>query len=352
LLAAVRSAEEAVEVRRQAHAVEIYLRQHAVARDAALDAAEIRLRAERRAGELLAETVRPGGNGSNQHGRPEELSPGATNARLPEGITRSQSSRWQRVATLPEADFEQVLEAGRRMGELSTRAMLRAQQQAANRALRQAAAEQGASLPLPADAGIWAADFRDLIDDRTRLPDGSVSLIFVDPPYAAKSLHLYGDLARLGARVLKDGGSLIAYAGHYALLDILSLMTPHLRHWWTLCLRHGGPTVRLAGKWVFVGWKPLLWLVKGGRWNKEFVADLIHGEPPDKELHDWQQGLEEAKYLIQQLTAPGETVLDPMCGSGTTVLAALSLGRQAIGIEVDASCAAVARKAIHDGLAD
>lgn len=36
---------------------------------------------------------------------------------------------------------------------------------------------------------------------------------------------------------------------------------------------------------------------------------------------------------IQALTGPGDMVLDPWCGSGTTLRAAMDLGRRAIGIE-------------------
>lgn len=38
----------------------------------------------------------------------------------------------------------------------------------------------------------------------------SVDLIFTDPPYEKKSLHLYGDLAQCAARWLKPGGLLMA----------------------------------------------------------------------------------------------------------------------------------------------
>lgn len=41
------------------------------------------------------------------------------------------------------------------------------------------------------------------------------------------------------------------------------------------------------------------------------------------------------RHFIQSLTAPGEVVLDPMQGSGTTVLEALLTGRRAIGTDID-----------------
>jgi len=41
------------------------------------------------------------------------------------------------------------------------------------------------------------------------------------------------------------------------------------------------------------------------------------------------------KKIINALTLPGETVLDPMSGSGTAVLEAMLLGRRGIGMDID-----------------
>ena len=67
-----------------------------------LSAAEIKLYAERRLGELLAETVR------HEGGRPEKLSHAGTV--LPAGINRNQSSRWQAIARVPEETFVRHIE--------------------------------------------------------------------------------------------------------------------------------------------------------------------------------------------------------------------------------------------------
>ncbi|SCG58289.1 DNA methylase [Micromonospora echinaurantiaca] len=42
-----------------------------------------------------------------------------------------------------------------------------------------------------------------------------------------------------------------------------------------------------------------------------------------------------AVHAISSYTAPGDLVFDPMCGSGTTLVEAMHLGRQAIGIDVE-----------------
>ena len=42
-----------------------------------------------------------------------------------------------------------------------------------------------------------------------------------------------------------------------------------------------------------------------------------------------------ARHLIAQYTSPGDTVLDPMIGCGTTAVECLLLGRHSIGIDVN-----------------
>ena len=45
--------------------------------------------------------------------------------------------------------------------------------------------------------------------------------------------------------------------------------------------------------------------------------------------------------LLEMLTAPGTTVLDPFIGGGTTALAAKETGRKCIGIELSAEYAQI-----------
>jgi ParB/RepB/Spo0J family partition protein len=171
---------------------------------------------------------------------------------------------------------------------------------------------------------VHQGDFRDLL---AKLPSDSVDLIFTDPPYGEDHIKDYGDLAHIAARILKPGGSLIAYAGHYALPRIFEEMCPHLRFWWLLAVKHGGGLSSLTGKKVYVQWKPLVWFVKGEHSGEDFVFDLVDSAPPEKELHEWEQSAKEATYYIKGLTNEGDLVIDPLAGSGTTIMAALESKR-------------------------
>lgn len=61
----------------------------------------------------------------------------------------------------------------------------------------------------------------------------------------------------------------------------------------------------------------------------------IKTEKNDKGLHPTQKPIELMKVLIELVTIEGQTVLDPFCGSGSSLLAASQLNRSFIGIEVD-----------------
>jgi DNA modification methylase len=62
-----------------------------------------------------------------------------------------------------------------------------------------------------------------------------------------------------------------------------------------------------------------------------------------KELHRWGQDYGAFHDIVERLTRPGQTVVDPFMGSGTTLLAAHALGRHAIGCDIDAASVATAR---------
>ncbi|OKI21359.1 hypothetical protein A6A08_21145 [Nocardiopsis sp. TSRI0078] len=50
-----------------------------------------------------------------------------------------------------------------------------------------------------------------------------------------------------------------------------------------------------------------------------------------------------ARHVIRTYTRPGEVVLDPMCGIGTSLIEAVHLGRSAVGVELEPKWAAIAR---------
>jgi hypothetical protein len=108
-LAEYRTIDEVKHFRDVAFAAEAYAKQ---ANDYQLehDAAAARVRAERRCGELLAQMEKAKPPGDNQYAKVDRSSNTTEAKTLSEmGITKDQSSKWQKLAAVPEAEFEDAI---------------------------------------------------------------------------------------------------------------------------------------------------------------------------------------------------------------------------------------------------
>lgn len=66
------------------------------------------------------------------------------------------------------------------------------------------------------------------------------------------------------------------------------------------------------------------------------IGDVIDwGAYTGNKLHPTQKPISILIPLIQSFSRPGGVVLDPFCGSGSTLAAALLCGRRALGVELD-----------------
>jgi len=75
---------------------------------------------------------------------------------------------------------------------------------------------------------------------------------------------------------------------------------------------------------------------------------LRQGEVGEGSLHPTQKPVFIMSYLINTFTKVGDTIFDPFMGSGTTGVAAIQLGRNFIGCEIDPDYFAIAEKRIKE----
>ena len=81
-------------------------------------------------------------------------------------------------------------------------------------------------------------------------------------------------------------------------------------------------------------------------------ADSYRHGQPGKVDHPTQKPIITASIPIEFSTEPGDTVLEPYCGSGTTLVAAKRLGRKAIGVELEERYCEIAAKRLSQGVLD
>ena len=253
-------------------------------------------------------------------------------------------------------------------------------------------AQKGLSLPLDQILG------GDCIDVMNSLPPASVDLIFADPPY---NLQLKGDLHR------PDNSRVDAVDDHWDQFDSFATYDAFTREWlkaarrllkpngaiWVIGSYHNvfrmGAELQNQGYWILndVVWRKsnpmpnfrgkrftnahetLIWASKseGSKYTFNYEAlkalnegvqmrsdwmlpictghERIKDDNGDK-AHPTQKPESLLHRVLLGTTNPGDVVLDPFFGTGTTGAVAKMLGRNYIGIEREEAYRAVAAKRI------
>jgi DNA modification methylase len=87
------------------------------------------------------------------------------------------------------------------------------------------------------------------------------------------------------------------------------------------------------------------------RWLKFQKSWFIHNPPPRKKgvlVHPAKFPETLAQEFIEFFSKQGETVLDPMAGTGSTLVAALRAGRHSYGIELNPKYAEIAKQIVQE----
>lgn len=192
---------------------------------------------------------------------------------------------------------------------------------------------------------LFTADIRDGLKE---IEDESVDFLITDPPYPREYIPLYGDLSLLASRVLKQGGSLIVMIGQSYMPEVINELGRYMSYYWVMpYMTPGGGAPLLYQKRVNTFWKPVLWYVKG-EYKGDYVGDVLKSPESDKRFHEWGQSLGGMIDIVERLTNPGDVILDPFLGGGTTGAAAVSMGRKFIGTDIETENIEISRERIQE----
>lgn len=215
------------------------------------------------------------------------------------------------------------------------------------------------SLPAPyyADdrARIYHGDCRDL------LPHVSADVILTDLPYGiGLDYDGYDDTADALDRLLADALPLMqtaapAVAFTCGIVNVWRFPPPR----WVLCWYQAN-AVASTGYWGFNQWQPVLvygtdpYLSRGMGRRPDVIITAAPNTGRDKRLGHPCPKPTEAWNKVLHRVSPNETdiVLDPMMGSGTTLVVAKYSGRLSIGFEQSERYCEIAANRLAQGVLD
>ena len=242
----------------------------------------------------------------------------------------------------------------------------------------------------------------DCIAEMARLPDKCVDMIFADPPYNLQlggdlfrpeggrvdavdddwdkfdSLAVYDDFTREwlfeARRILKDDGTIWVIGSYHNIYRVGSLLQD--AEFWILndiVWRKSNPMPNFRGTRFTNAHETLLWCAKDEKARYTFNyramkalnddlqmrsdwvlpicagAERVKGEDGSK-AHPTQKPEALLYRILLACTKPGDIVLDPFFGTGTTGAVARRLGRRWIGIERESAYVKVASERIASTL--
>ena len=167
----------------------------------------------------------------------------------------------------------------------------------------------------------------DCLEIMPTLADKSVDVVIADPPYGCGKAEWDGEFPTKWYReAIRVGHAVVIITGSSGLFDSIPLVGDDFVDVISAWNKNGMTRGPIGyGNWiaaVVAGRKPKM--------GQNFFSFSVSGEKPN---HPSPKPIEYMNKLIERITKPGDTVLDPFAGSGTTGVACLNTGRKAILIE-------------------
>ena len=170
-----------------------------------------------------------------------------------------------------------------------------------------------------------------------------VDAVVTDPPYDEGSLPLLRELALWADGVLKPDGVLAVMYCQDRLPQAFAQLSVGRPYRWTAAILIDRNRWIVHPRKVTSGWKPVLIFGACARMFHDVIR--VEDDVDDgRARHPHGQSLNAFRVIVERLTRPGDLVVDPCAGGGTTLIAATQLGRHAVGCDVDPACVQKVRR--------
>ena len=220
----------------------------------------------------------------------------------------------------------------------------------------------------------WDLRVGDCIEGLAQLEAGSIDVVITDPPYEAEAHTSERLVARAGGKLAVEPIAFPPITEEQR-TESSRQMARLARRWvlvfcqveaamkWRAALEAAGAVYKRTCIWVKPDGKPQYSGDRPGigyeaivachapgrsRWNgggSHGVFIVNKGGDP-RTGHQTQKPLALMEILVRLFSDPGELILDPFAGSGTTGVTAVRLGRRFLGWEMNPTYADMARKRI------
>ena len=212
----------------------------------------------------------------------------------------------------------------------------------------------------------------DCLDIMASMSDESVAAVLTDPPYTERTHGKARTPDRDGVRAFEaitdaDLAGVLTECGRVssgwvvATLDYRHAVQFDQAPPSGLKMQRVGvwvktnPTPQLTGDRPAQGWESIAYMHRDDR-RSSWSGGGKHGNwvspIPPPEGHPTAKPIGLAQQWVRWFTRPGDTVLDPFAGSGTTLRAAVNEGRKAVGVELEERYCEVTARRLSQGVLD
>jgi len=197
----------------------------------------------------------------------------------------------------------------------------------------------------------------DCLELMRAMPDGAFDYVITDPPYGIGESSGKNVSRQVLAKAVNYGDSNAKWDTKKISVEHIHEMRRVSRHQVIFGGNYYADLLPASSSWI-------VWDKINGKndfadcelaWtsHKKAVRQfryMWHGmikQRPEKRYHPTQKPLDLMKWVIENYTNEGATVLDPFMGSGTTGVACIELGRLFTGCDINAGYLAIAQQRIE-----